>query len=92
MCPCARFARKKSRLVQLEIGTKEVNFKFFSLTHVVCSIMAFPAFEVRMMRDLRLFVDVRKKHEIGPRGVRDSYHISAGTIKKIQLEPRQDKS
>ena len=54
--------------------------------------MAFPAFEVRMMRDLRLFVDVRKKHEIGPRGVRDSYHIPAGTIKKIQLEPRQHKS
>ena len=47
--------------------------------------MAFPAFEVRMMRDLRLFVDVRKKHEIGPRGVRDSYHISAGTVKKYNL-------
>ena len=54
--------------------------------------MAFPAFEFRMMRDLMLFVDVRKKHEIGPRGVRDSYHIPAGTIKKIQLEPRQHKS
>ena len=57
--------------MQLGIGTKEVKFQALFLTHVVCSIMAFPAFEVRMMRDLRLFVNVREKHEIGLRGVRD---------------------
>ena len=47
--------------------------------------MAFSAFEVRIIRDLRLFLNVREKHEIGLRGLRDSCHISAGTIKKYNL-------
>ena len=69
--------------MQLEVGTKEVKFPYLFLTHVVCFIIVFPAFQVRMMRDLKRFVNVSEKHEIGTRDVRDSYHISAGSIKKI---------